>query len=64
MYLRLGSNCTTLLVQHIVNFSLIKHEQRDGRMKQKCCTNNAAQFDPRFKIKKIEGRRLDQTVEV
>ena len=27
-FLRLRSNCTILLVQHIVDFSLIKQEQR------------------------------------
>ena len=43
---RLGSNCTTLLVQHIVNLGLVKQEQRDRRIKQQCCTNNVVQFDP------------------
>ena len=43
---RLGSNYTTLLVQYIVNFSLIKQEQRGRERKQKCNTNNLAQFDP------------------
>ena len=32
--LRLGSNCSTMLVQHIVNFSLVKQEQRGCGRKQ------------------------------
>ena len=33
---RLGSNCSTLLVQCIVNFSLVKQEQRGPGRKQRC----------------------------
>ena len=43
---RLGSNITTLFVQHTVIFSLVKQGQRGRGRKQKCCTDNAIQFDP------------------
>ena len=44
--MRLGSTCSTLLMQHIVNFSLVNQERRGSGRKQYCCTNNVIQFEP------------------
>ena len=44
--MRLGSTCSILLMQHIVNFSLVNQERRGPGRKQYCCTNNVIQFEP------------------
>ena len=47
---RLGSNCVTMFVQQIVNFSLVKQEQRVLGRKHSSCTNTAVQFDPSLRV--------------
>ena len=46
----MGSNCTTLLVQRLVNFSLLEQEQRGHGRKQQCCTNDVVQFHPSLTV--------------
>ena len=40
----LGLNCTTLLVQHIVDFSLAEQARRYFWRNQQCCTNSVVKF--------------------
>ena len=55
LLLRPRSNCKAVLVQHIVNFSFVKQEQRGRRRNNsvapRCCTNNAVQFDPSLRVR-------------
>ena len=43
---RLESNCTTLLVWHTTNFSLVKQEQKSCGRKRWCCTDNVFGLTP------------------
>ena len=43
---RLESDCTTLLVWHTANFSLVKQEQKSRGRKRWCCTDNVFGLTP------------------